>query len=363
MKKVLILSCNNAGSGHLMASRAIEEVLKGKVRIKTVDFYNETSQIVDSIMSSYGFVTKNMNWAYGLLYMLHEIPDVDRLGNHLFYILAKKKAIQILEREKPDLIINVHPYSGRCMLKLLANQNLNIPVWDVVTDPITFHRSWIDKRYELILVATPFAKRKASKYINSTKVKIIGTIIHPKFYKKDIPKAVIRQRYNFSNTKHIVLFLGGGEGIGYNEKIIKRLIKRKLDIEIIAACGKNKGALKKLKKYPIKVFGFTERIHEFMRIADVIVGKAGPATISESLICNVPLVLTGYIFGQEKGNVKYVTKNKLGIFSRDSAKIVKSIEGIIKGKIKFNVGFKYRLDKNAVFKLRNMVIKKLKLSN
>lgn len=43
--------------------------------------------------------------------------------------------------------------------------------------------------------------------------------------------------------------------------------------------------------------------------ADVIITKAGPGTISEALICGLPMVLNAYVPCQEEGNIPYVTDN------------------------------------------------------
>ena len=46
--------------------------------------------------------------------------------------------------------------------------------------------------------------------------------------------------------------------------------------------------------------------------ADVIITKAGPGTISEALICGLPMVLNAFVPCQEEGNIPYVVDNKVG---------------------------------------------------
>jgi 1,2-diacylglycerol 3-beta-galactosyltransferase len=53
-----------------------------------------------------------------------------------------------------------------------------------------------------------------------------------------------------------------------------------------------------------------------MRAADVLVTKAGPATISEAMACGLPMTLTGMVPGPEDGNVTYVQQNELGALAR-----------------------------------------------
>jgi 1,2-diacylglycerol 3-beta-galactosyltransferase len=60
---------------------------------------------------------------------------------------------------------------------------------------------------------------------------------------------------------------------------------------------------------------------DWMSASDCIVTKAGPGTIAESLIRGLPILLSGYIPGQEEGNVPYVVDNKVGVFASEPAAI------------------------------------------
>ena len=54
-----------------------------------------------------------------------------------------------------------------------------------------------------------------------------------------------------------------------------------------------------------------------MAACDCIVTKAGPGTIAEALISGLPIVLSGFIPGQEEGNVPYVVDNGVGEYNAD----------------------------------------------
>ena len=60
------------------------------------------------------------------------------------------------------------------------------------------------------------------------------------------------------------------------------------------------------------VHGFVDNMAELTRAADVVVSKAGPGTIAESLCCGVPLLLTWHIPGQERDNIAYVLATGAG---------------------------------------------------
>ena len=58
-----------------------------------------------------------------------------------------------------------------------------------------------------------------------------------------------------------------------------------------------------------------------MAACDCLITKAGPGTIAEALIRGLPIVLSGYIPGQEEGNVPFVIDNGVGAYSEDPVQI------------------------------------------
>ena len=64
-----------------------------------------------------------------------------------------------------------------------------------------------------------------------------------------------------------------------------------------------------------RVRGYVTDMQRWMFAADCMVTKAGPGTISEALVCGLPLVLSGFIPGQEEANVDYVVDNGAGLFA------------------------------------------------
>ena len=56
---------------------------------------------------------------------------------------------------------------------------------------------------------------------------------------------------------------------------------------------------------------------DLMRAADLVVTKAGPGTIAEAVATGIPLLLTGYLPGQETPNVDYVVRNGIGAYVPD----------------------------------------------
>lgn len=64
----------------------------------------------------------------------------------------------------------------------------------------------------------------------------------------------------------------------------------------------------------ITIKGFVDNMPEWMTASDMIISKAGPGTIAESLICGLPVLLNGFVPCQEEGNVPFVLNNKVTLW-------------------------------------------------
>jgi 1,2-diacylglycerol 3-beta-galactosyltransferase len=69
---------------------------------------------------------------------------------------------------------------------------------------------------------------------------------------------------------------------------------------------------------------------ELMRAADVIVTKAGPGTICEALACGLPIILSGYVPGQEEGNVDFVVQHDVGVLAEDGLALINALRKLVK---------------------------------
>jgi 1,2-diacylglycerol 3-beta-galactosyltransferase len=100
---------------------------------------------------------------------------------------------------------------------------------------------------------------------------------------------------------------------GRNKRLYAHLQRTKSNLEI-----------------PLTIFGFVQNMPELMRAADVIVTKAGPGTICEALSCELPIILSGYVPGQEEGNVTFVTENDVGVLAMDPPTLIDALRRLTK---------------------------------
>jgi 1,2-diacylglycerol 3-beta-galactosyltransferase len=80
---------------------------------------------------------------------------------------------------------------------------------------------------------------------------------------------------------------------------------------------------------PVRVEGFVDNMHEWMRAADLLVTKAGPTTISEASIMGLPMVLSGALPGHERPNVDYVVRAGAGVWAPTTGQVVRAVRELL----------------------------------
>jgi len=115
-----------------------------------------------------------------------------------------------------------------------------------------------------------------------------------------------------------MLISAGGYGIGPIEQLVKDLLALQRPWQIAAIAGKSDKTRKRLEelaneagKLPsgsprLCAVGFTTQMDKYMAAADLMVGKAGGLTTSESLARGLPMALIEPIPGQEERNADHL---------------------------------------------------------
>jgi processive 1,2-diacylglycerol beta-glucosyltransferase len=107
--------------------------------------------------------------------------------------------------------------------------------------------------------------------------------------------------------------------------MVQALIDAELPAQIIAVCGKSaalKSSIEKIasrrrgQELPVlQAIGFTTQMDELMAAADLMIGKPGGLTTSESLIKGLAWVVVNPIPGQEEKNAIYLLEQGVGVWA------------------------------------------------
>jgi 1,2-diacylglycerol 3-beta-galactosyltransferase len=106
-------------------------------------------------------------------------------------------------------------------------------------------------------------------------------------------------------------------------------------MHLVVVTGRNAALRSRLEELapslptPMSVLGFRNDIPELMRACDLLVTKAGPGTLAEASVAQVPVVVYDYVPGQERGNLDWVRSNGVGVVALSTQAVLASVSEIV----------------------------------
>jgi 1,2-diacylglycerol 3-beta-galactosyltransferase len=331
-KPHIVFYFSDTGGGHRSAAEAVIEAIRleyrKRVTTEMVDFFKDYAPPpFNDVGKLYPYMVKAPR-LWSASFHATDGRARARVITTTMWPLVRYAAKALVRSHPADLIITVHPFANTFALRALGKDRP--PFINIVTDMVTTHALWFDKRADLILVPTESARQRALRYhIPPEKVRVVGLPVADKYCKPLGRKSALRKKLGWTLDKPIVLLVGGGEGMGPLAKIAREIDASGLDVGLVIVCGRNqrlKAALEaEAWENPTHLYGFTREMPDFMRAADFIVTKAGPGTIAEALNAQLPIILYSKVPGQEDGNVTFVEEEGAGVWAPTPQQVVRAL--------------------------------------
>ncbi|AKM81023.1 MAG: UDP-N-acetylglucosamine:LPS N-acetylglucosamine transferase [Candidatus Pacebacteria bacterium GW2011_GWF2_38_9] len=255
-----------------------------------------------------------------------------KLADAYFLMNYDKEITDFIKKNKINLCISTY---FECNPILEKFQQKGIPFINIVTDPKTVHSLTISEKADSNFV---FDDYLVKQYKNKN-MKKAGWFIRSKF-ENNYDRKTIRKKLKISNDLTF-LIVSGSEGSNAILKILPTIINCEQKVNFIISCGKNKflynnmlGIKQSFDKFSsskaeIIPLYHTSELHLYMQAADLIVGKAGPNTLFESVACEKPFFAITHIHGQEDGNLDIIRDFKIGIVEENAKKANKELAELI----------------------------------
>lgn len=199
------------------------------------------------------------------------------------------------------------------------------PFVTVVTDLGGAHPTWFDKRADMVYVPSePLRQLAIDAGVQDDRIRLFGLPIRASFWTEARSRDELRKELGMALNMPAVLLVGGGDGVGGLGAIAMAVAQRIAEDvgdaggQLVVVCGKNKRLLYQLQSQswpiPVVLKGFVKNMSEWMSACDILCSKAGPGTIAEGWTRGLPIIISGFLPGQEEGNVKLVTEAGTGEF-------------------------------------------------
>ncbi len=324
MKKILILTAGY-GEGHNSAARGVRD---GLARIAP----NAEVELHDLFAETYGRLHQVVRKAY--LELINRWPrswgtvyrwlDRKKSFDRDFVLLGalKNKFAQLLARFDPDVVVSVFPPYPYLLAQILGPtpRCRNVVV---VTDSITVNAIWYRCQPDYFLVPNEqSAAVMRAAGVDSALIKTFGFPVNPKF--ADLPQ----DRQSPSEIKPRVLYMIH-VGTRAAPEIVSRLLA--LDIDLTVTVGRDEKLQRLIEtaagNRKIDIVGWTDQLPRLLSESHILIGKAGGATVQETIAARCPMIINHIVSGQEEGNARLIVETNSGAVARTPAEVVAQVEG------------------------------------
>ena len=328
----IIITTAGFGDGHNSAAFNLASALINDADPEVIDPCAIGSPRLNSkLRSFYRFVTTYLPKLWYKIYLSVEKHD---LSNEKLPFMRKPESTlhDLMQSFEPHAIVSTYPLYPYFVERSFNNGISRVPVITIITDSIEINAAWSKAPTDYFLVTDEFTKQSmVNSGIDEQKVIITGFAVHPRFTKL---KTI--QSYH-SDEEFKVLYFPTSK-----KPIIRRILCAVLDnkevkTSITVVLGRN---VRKLynrvreiqKEYPgrVEIKGWTRKVPELLSSHHLVIGKAGGATVHETIAASCPMLVHHLVPGQEEGNLTLLEKIRGGYYTETPDDISNTLTNLLK---------------------------------
>jgi len=349
MRKLTIVF-HHAGGGHRNAAEALRSTLAAQNHPWDVELL-DIQQLLDQLDLMRRFTGIRIQDIYNQILRRGWTRFTPQLLKILLatirvYHAPIAKVLRTYWDEHPtDMVMSVIPHFNREIADSLEqNGQKRWPFVTVITDLADYPpHFWIERESEYVIVGTERARAQAVAMGHSSDHVFLtsGMVLKPKFYEQEsfaltaADRNAEREKLGLERNCRTGIVLFGGHGSSVMVDIVKRLDQSGADVQLILICGHNQKLESEIKalqtRKPKLVLGFTQNVEHYMGLADFLIGKPGPGSISEALQFHLPVIVecNNKTLPQERYNAEWVLENGFGIVVPTFREIAPAVKRLI----------------------------------
>lgn len=328
-KRILILTAS-FGEGHNSAARGVRDglarVAPAGTEVELRDLFAEAyGPINEFVRNAYLGLVNFAPRAWGVVYRwLDRKKNFD--GDFARFTRLKAHLTALLEHFQPHTVICTFPAYPNVLRDIAAETPERVPPCKkvmVVTDSITINASWYrnDADYFVVTNEQSASVLRAAR-VPTDKIKVFGFPVSPKF--ADFTNG---REAPSSNSSRRVLYMINAATRGAPQ-LVRLLAKLGLDLTVtVGRADKLRAAIKEAANgHPIKIVGWTDELPRMLHDSHLLIGKAGGATVQETIAARCPMIINHVVAGQEEGNARLIVETNSGAIALSPREVVAQVE-------------------------------------
>lgn len=343
--KVLILSATTGG-GHMRAAGALKEYIMSKDPESVVKIY-DTIQYVSPILNKavtggYEYMAKNTPAIFGGFYKSTDKNTPINKTVEAAFSGLRKRLMPMLDEFQPDIVITTHSFATELICALKTKENMHFPIISIVTD-FAIHKTYINEGVDAYIVSSEeMVQQMLERGVDRSMLFPFGIPIKKEFLQK-IDREKAFEEESLDPDIPTLLLMAGSFGVTDVLKVYHKVVKSKVNFQIILITGKNEKLFETFEKYlsktdinntmyelsqmypsikssrhlkpskPTKLLFFTDQVEKYMQMSSLILTKPGGLTVTEAIATGLPIAVFKPIPGQEEQNADFLCRNGMAV--------------------------------------------------
>src|SRR5438094_2063330 len=324
-KRILILTAG-FGEGDNSAARGVRDALArlapNQADVELRDLFAEAyGPINEFVRRSYLALVNSAPRTWGIVYRwLDRKTDYDTEFRR--FTRLKSHLAPLLERFRPSVVVCSFPAYANVLQEILGSKR-SCKCVVVVTDSITINATWYRSPADYFLVANEqSASVLRAVGVAPEKIKVFGFPVSPKFAEFAGSNRVLPS----NNCDRRVLYMIHA-ATGRAPDVVRRLATLGVDLTVtIGRADKLRPAIEAAADGAAEIVGWTDELPRMLFESHLLIGKAGGATVQETIAAGCPMIINHVVAGQEEGNARLIVETNSGVVALSPREVVAQIE-------------------------------------
>lgn len=351
-RRVLLLS-SSTGSGHDMRAQAVEEWI-ARLAGNTVAVHRE--QIIENSSALgrfgvwvYNTIQRYQPWLHNLYFFIVEGIVWTHRGRVSF---GGRYYRRLLRQLQPHLILSLHDSTNRGYFEearsILGTHVFCATYCGEFSGGFGYSRNWINPTADLFIARTEEARDFAvRKGMPRERTAVFRTLLPPAALAATLTeerKNALLHQLGFSRDRFTLFLATGGYGANHHRAFLRAVLALHRQLQVIVVCGRNQRAYRQLHGFsqqhpdlPMHLEGYSNRVHQFLQIADAVVSRGGANTTMEALHFQCPLLYDaiGGLMPQERCTTRFVVARGAGCLLQRPSDLARRLELWLRGDAEF----------------------------
>lgn len=313
--RILILSANTGG-GHNAAANALkEELTRLGIQADIEDSLRFISEKTSDFISwGHSYLYKHMPRVFGHAYKMEEQHSSQLIYESI--ALGATKYHEFISSRDYAAVICTHVFSSTLVTEEQRRFGKSLRHYFVSTDYTCCPGAGTIEADAWFIPDADLTEEFVKNGVPLEKIVPSGIPIR-RVFSEECRKADVRAALGLPNEGRIVLLCCGSIGCGKMNRFVPEFEQTlPIDTTLVVVCGNNTklyDTLLDTTSHRTVVVGFTDKIEQYMKAADVCLSKPGGLSTTELLAVCLPSVLTLVVPGCESRNLEFVTSKQLAL--------------------------------------------------